>query len=270
LVSSTTASPFPRTGSARAAPSPTTSRTTFERCATSRVPAPTPTPSTVIAGRAPDPDARVVASASPVGVASSPASGAEPATSQPRASSSTAGAGTGRTPCAVRTDPDPSATADSTTRTSPSAATPAHVPTTSAMASWAPTSWKCTSSGGTPCTRASAPASRSNTASARSRTRGSRSASRIRARTSAQVRDVPSSRCWSGTATSTLVARSPARRTGCAVRDTLPGSTASIACCNAPIGTPTSTRAPSSMSPAMPAEASIQRMRVTALSHRMR
>ena len=61
---------------------------------------------------APDADASVVARATPVGVASSPASGAGAATSRPRISSSTAGAGTGSTPCAVRTDPEPSATGD--------------------------------------------------------------------------------------------------------------------------------------------------------------
>ena len=73
-------------------------------------------------------------------------------------------------------------------RSRPRCSNPATTPTTSASASRAPTSWKCTSSGGTRCTRPSATASRSNTASAPSRTGVGRSASSRSARTSAQVR----------------------------------------------------------------------------------
>ena len=103
----------------------------------------------------------------PVGVASSPSPPAS--TCQPRASSSTAGAGTGRSPCAAWTRPDPTATGLAVTRLTPRSASAAHTPTMSAIASHDPTSWKWTSSGGMPCTRPSASASRAKTASAGSR-----------------------------------------------------------------------------------------------------
>ena len=100
----------------------------------------------------------------PVGVASSPSPPAR--TCQPRASSRTAGGGTGRSPCAARTRPDPTATGLAVTRPTPRSASAAHTPTMSAIASHDPTSWNATSSGGMPCTRPSASASRAKTASA--------------------------------------------------------------------------------------------------------
>jgi len=74
----------------------------------SRLPAPKPLRSMVIGGRGPKPDARAVTSAAPVGVVSStprsmPRVGAPTAAS----SSTTAGAGFGSRPCAVRTMPVP-------------------------------------------------------------------------------------------------------------------------------------------------------------------
>ena len=110
----------------------------------------------------------------PVGVASSPSPPAR--TCQPRASSRTAGGGTGRSPCAARTRPDPTATGLAVTRPTPRSASAAHTPTMSAIASHDPTSWNATSSGGMPCTRPSASASRAKTASAGSRTAVGRSA----------------------------------------------------------------------------------------------
>ena len=91
-------------------------------------------------------------------------------------------------PWAPRTDPEPTATGLTTTWSGPRCTIPAQTPTTSAIASRAPTSWKCTSIGSLPCTAASATASRSKTRSARSRTGSASGASRSRARTSRQVR----------------------------------------------------------------------------------
>ena len=106
--------------------------------------------SVVIAGCGPHAVARVVSRAAPVGVHSSiagaPAGPAYDGT--PRSSSATAGGGTGRVPCAPRTVPEPTATGETTTSAVdvPSRARctkPAQTPTTSAIASSAPTSWKC-------------------------------------------------------------------------------------------------------------------------------
>ena len=84
----------------------------------SRVPAPTPIRSTVIAGCGPQEVARVVSRAAPVGVQSSIAG--EPAApaydGAPRSSSATAGGGTGIGPCAPWIEPDPTATCETTTR----------------------------------------------------------------------------------------------------------------------------------------------------------
>ena len=62
----------------------------------------------------------------PVGVASSPSPPAS--TCQPRASSSTAGTGTGRLPCAAWVRPDPTATGLAVTRLTPRSASAAHTP----------------------------------------------------------------------------------------------------------------------------------------------
>ena len=86
-------------GAARSARLPTTTRVTFGRPGVSRLPAPTPTASTVIDGRSSLRSQSVAISAMPVGVVSSPRP--PPRTRQPRASSATAGTGTGISPCAV-------------------------------------------------------------------------------------------------------------------------------------------------------------------------
>ena len=93
---------------------PTRTRTTFARPGVSRLPAPTPTSSTVIAGRSSQDEASARIVAIPVGVANSPAPPAR--TRQPRASCATAGTGTGRSPWPERTLPDPSATSPAVTR----------------------------------------------------------------------------------------------------------------------------------------------------------
>ena len=97
----------------------------------------------------------------PVGVASSPSP--PDSTRQPDDISSTAGTGTGSSPWAVVTRPEPSATALQDSEDTPRQSSAAQTPTTSAIESQLPASWKCTSSGVTPCTRASASASRRNT-----------------------------------------------------------------------------------------------------------
>ena len=74
-------------------------------------------------------------------------------------------------------------------RSRPRCTSPAQTPTTSAIASRAPTSWKCTSSGSVPCTAASATASRSNVAQRPGRgRRRERARPSSSARTSRQVR----------------------------------------------------------------------------------
>ena len=72
----------------------------------------------------------------PVGVASSPSPPAS--TCQPRASSSTAGTGTGRSPWAAWVRPEPTATGPAVTRLTPRSASAAHTPTMSAIASHDP------------------------------------------------------------------------------------------------------------------------------------
>ena len=132
----------------------------------SRPPAPTPTSATTIAGCGPKPVALAVSSAAPVGVHSSIAGavGGPAYDGAPRSSCATAGGGTGIEPCAPRTVPEPTATGETTRVSRRRCSSPAATPTTSAIASSAPTSWKCTSSGVVPCTAASATASRSKVA----------------------------------------------------------------------------------------------------------
>ena len=202
---------------------PTSTRTTFGQPALSFVPAPTPTRSSVTGGTLSHPEARARTRATPVGVASSPtplaapgvaveraARPGSPLTGQPLASCVTAGTGTGMSPCAARTRPDPSASGEALRLVTPSRRSASQVPTTSAIESSAPTSWKCTSSGEMPCTKPSASASRANVACARRRVTGARSASANMARIDVQVR-------WGGsvttTSTSTFVARCPPRTT---------------------------------------------------------
>ena len=135
-------------------------------------------------------------------------------------------------------------------------ASAAHTPTMSAIASHDPTSWNATSSGGMPCTRPSASASRAKTASAGSLIVMGRSAD------SSSVRIRDNERCGRSSprlSTSTLSARSPARLTVLARTATSPGTTAPTADLTASREAPASSSAPSSMSPAMPAEASTHR-----------
>ena len=271
-----------------AAVSPRTTRTTLGQPTVSLPPAPTPSARTVRPGRGSHRSpARARTSAMPVGVASSPTLpgvvtaagvswvwwgwscawsrgcawswGSAPArsgvgcTCQPRTSSATAGTGTGMSPWAARTRPDPTRTAEAETEVTPSSRSASQAPTTSAIESSAPTSWKCTVSGSTPCVRPSASARRPKAARARSRVCAARSASASIARMLAHVR-------WGGSSTSTrtraLVARCPPRVTSSVSRRTAPGTTASRAACRAPTSAPASTSAPRTMSPATPAEMS--------------
>ena len=84
--------------------------------------------------------------------------------------------------------PDPNAIVLTTSLPMPRSCSAAHEPTTSAMESNAPTSWKCTSSTAMACTRASAPANRSKTRMALSRTGSTREAPSTSERMAIQVR----------------------------------------------------------------------------------
>ncbi len=100
-------------------------------------------------GIGPKPSASPPSSAAPVGVVSS-APSAVPWTGTSFSSSTTAGAGTGSTPCAVVTVPLPRATGLAKTELMSSVSSARQVPTTSTRASRPPTSWKWTWSGGRP------------------------------------------------------------------------------------------------------------------------
>ena len=117
-----------------------------------------------------------------------------------------------------------------------------------------PTSWKETSSGSEPWTRASATARRSKVRSASARTSASRSARCEQARMSRQLR------WWTESAISTWqrVAAKPLRLTCSGRSATGSGATASTLALSTSSGTPAPIRAPSSMSPLAPADASIQ------------
>lgn len=94
-------------------------------------------------------------SAAPVGVVISPSM--SPAnTGMSRSMSAVAGAGTGSMPCAQRTWPKPVRTGETTILSGASMSSSQLTPTTSATASIAPTSWKCTSPTSRPCTALSA------------------------------------------------------------------------------------------------------------------
>ena len=173
-----------------------------------RLPRPMPTAWGTRAGAGPKRSASTAIRASPVGVVSSPAG--KPsllARGIPlsRASSSTAGAGRGRTPWAVCTVPWPAGGLAQTSWWMPKWAKPAHTPTTSTRASIAPTSWKWTRAAGWPWTWASASASRPNTASTLCLSWGSRAAAAIVASSSAQWR-------WGGSASKPCTARCKPRR----------------------------------------------------------
>ncbi len=221
---SSTTPVWPLPGTGTPVRSPTRTRVRFGRPAVSRVPAPLPEVSRVRAGRSSQAWASVVTRAMPVGVVSSP--GPSPRTRQPRDSSTTAGPGTAMRPWAIRTVPEPRATSPALRVSTPRSASAAHTPTTSAIESSAPTSWKCTSAAGIPCACASASASRPNTASASRRTRSSRDAS------ASITWIVRQSRCGGSSTsirTSALVARMPARVTVRTSMPTAPATTASTA-----------------------------------------
>ena len=76
----------------------------------------------------------------------------------PLSSEAVAGAGTLSSPCAHFTVPYPTRTGEATTRSGAIASISSETPTTSAMASSEPTSWKCTMSGAAPCASPSASA----------------------------------------------------------------------------------------------------------------
>ena len=240
--------------------SPTNSRSTFGCPCGSRPPAPTPITDVVISGCEPNPVAWAVRRAAPVGVHSSCSTG-PPTVGTPRSRLATAGAGTGSEPCAACTRPPPRAIVETTSRSSPRWARPAETPTMSAMASRAPTSWKCTSSGELSWTAASASASRVKVRIAPSSSTGS-SIERM----SRQVRwlglDTPprSSAALDQreVSTWTRVAAMPARSTFSTRSRTGSGLTRSTASWSTSSGTPAPTRAPSSMSPDAPLLASTQ------------
>ena len=79
----------------------------------------------------------------------------------PVSSLAVAGAGTGSTPWAQRTDPAPTQMGETTTRSGRRASIRRHTAAMSAMASNAPTSWKWISETGTPWASLSALAMRS-------------------------------------------------------------------------------------------------------------
>ena len=211
---------------------PTKSRSTLAWPSGSRPPAPTPIASTVIAGCGPQ---RVGERGQQRGAGRACTAPWRRAAGRrsdgtPRSSSATAGGGTGSVPWAPRTEPEPTATGrdrDDADVGRPSQCTkPAQTPTTSAIASSAPTSWKATSSGSVPWTAASATASRSKARSGEVADRPRRGRPRSsRARMSRQVR-------WcseSATSTWQRVAAKPLRVT-CSTRSaTGSGATASTA-----------------------------------------
>ena len=107
----------------------------------SRVPAPWPMRSIVIAGLAVYELTTAVRIAAPVGVVSS-AFTTELASGTPLSSSAVPGVGTGMMPCAHFTVPLPAATGELVNDSTPSRSRPTAAPTMSAMLSRAPTSWK--------------------------------------------------------------------------------------------------------------------------------
>ncbi len=183
--------------------SPTIRRATLGMPGISRLPAPCPIAEGTIDGMGPNEVTQVRTSAAPVGVVASPVA-APASTGMPVTRSAVAGAGTGRVPCAVRTVPLPRATGPQTRLESPRSSKAAHAPTTSAIESMAPTSWKCTSPGVVPCTSASAAASNSKVARVREATVSVRPADSSSSRMSRHVRGwgrVPVETCTERAAT---------------------------------------------------------------------
>ena len=156
------------------------------RSGKSLLPAPAPEACRNIGGRSSQVRASAATSAMPVGVVSSPVPPA--CTRHPADSRTTAGTGTGRSPWAARVRPEPTATEPALTDVTPRSVSAAATPTTSAIESSAPTSWKWTSSVGMPWASASASASRANVARARVRTGSAMSASVMLSRIVAQRR----------------------------------------------------------------------------------
>ena len=152
-------------------------------------------------GMAPHSPASVASSAAPVGVHSSRVPPVVTGAPLPDRMARTAGTGTGSGPWAVWTDPDPSATAPTTTRESgrsrPSDSSAAAQPTTSASESSAPTSWRWTSEASMPWTWASALPSRVNTEVAKAVAAGDRPARATNSRISGSVREAAVS--WTST-----------------------------------------------------------------------
>src|SRR5207244_3773299 len=156
------------------------------------------------------------------------------------------------------TQPAPAATGRLATASTPSWAKPSIPPTMSSTASTAPTSWRCTCSGATPCARPSASPISRNARTARCFTQSDRGA-RSTSRTSS-----PTCRpCGcSGTANSTwvhatldrLTSRTVTRTSG---RSRRRGSSSSHAA-----GAPADRSAPRVMSPEMPAAGSRMAMRM--------
>ena len=256
MLSTTVTSPSRRSRSAPDAPM--TTRVMLGRSGVSRPPPPVPTARTVMAGKPPG-VAAAASRAAPVGVVRSPVR-SPLASSRPAAAAirRTAGAGTGRRPCRLVTNPLPAARAEQQTtapgRSSPRSSSAAADPTTSASESNAPTSWKCTSSGGSPCTAPSASASSRKTRVARSFPAGRRSLAPTCPSTSARCR-------WRSAAVGVVItARRHARppRRAASVRSPRPGTPSeAMAPRTRSTSAPASSRAASSMSPATPAVASM-------------
>ena len=112
-----------------------------------------------IAGSGPKLSATVLTMAAPVGVVNS-ACTVDGARGMPCSSSAVAGAGMLTRPWAISTKPPPVGTGEQTSRSRPSKSSPIALPTTSAIESTAPTSWKWTFSIVVPWTLASASPSR--------------------------------------------------------------------------------------------------------------
>ena len=233
------------------APSATTSRSALGRPTGSLVPAPNPLRrGTYSAGGGPDESTRT--SAAPVGVTSSPAPSGPGRTGCPSRSLSVAGAGTGSRPCAARTEPSPSAIGPQWMRSIPSSWNPHTAPTTSRIASTAPTSCRCTSLAGMPWISPSASAIATNAASARCRTLAGTAA---RA-TSSRISPIPRPCGCGGISKSTFVhtiseRRTRWMRTSTPSRPSRPGSARSHSAAS-----PTSRSAPSVMSPEIPLKGS--------------
>jgi hypothetical protein len=103
----------------------------------------------------------------PVGVVSS-RTGPALYTGTPRASTATAGPGTGNVPCAESRTPEPRLTEEAVARSTPRRWQPSTVPITSTIESTTPISWNCTSEGLTRWAAPSARANRSKTSRLRS------------------------------------------------------------------------------------------------------